>query len=46
MDSGSFDALTRTAAGSVSRRASLLTVGVAGLATLVAGLYLAEAQKG
>lgn len=39
-----FDVLTRRAVGDVSRRASLLTIGATGLATLLGGSLAAPAQ--
>jgi hypothetical protein len=45
MDNRSFDILTRNAAGGVSRRRTLLTLGAAGLAALV-GPFAANAKKG
>jgi hypothetical protein len=46
MNDLSFDALARHAAGRVSRRASLMTVGAAGVATLVRPLSSEAKKKG
>ena len=40
-----FDALTRSAVGDISRRASLLAIGATGLATLLGGSLTATAKK-
>jgi hypothetical protein len=45
MDNHSFDSLIRHAAGGVSRRTTLMTLGAAGLAALV-GPFAADAKKG
>lgn len=46
MDTVSFDALTRAATRGVSRRQSVMTLGAAGLAALLAVPFAAEAKKG
>ncbi len=40
-----FDALTHSAVGDISRRASLLAIGATGLATLLSGSLTATAKK-
>jgi hypothetical protein len=46
MDDWSFATLTQKAAKDVSRRASLLTLGAAGLSAIVASPFTSEAKKG
>src|SRR5215211_3207300 len=45
MDDRSFDSLTRQAAGGVSRRGSLITLGAAGLAATLSAPFAVEASK-
>ena len=45
MDDRSFDSLTRHAAGGVSRRGSLITLGAAGLAAALSAPFAVEAKK-